>query len=96
MVKIPSSATVKCPHCGKSFRVELDKDKFLGNLECKKCKQKIETPLAYCCVVCAFSGKKCPSSLIMEARMKNLEIKYPEKKLIEKPRTTLFLDSQIK
>lgn len=78
-VTIPKTATVKCPHCGKSSRIRLEEDKFLGNLECGKCKQKIETPPAYCCVVCAFSKKKCPQSLILEARMKGLEIKREEK-----------------
>jgi len=75
-VLISSSATIKCPHCSKNSRISLFDDTYIGNLVCKKCKQNIETPPAHCCVVCAFSKKKCPQSLILEAKMKNLEIKY--------------------
>lgn len=98
-VKIPSSATIKCPHCSKNSRVSLSEDKFLGSLECKKCKQKIETPPAHCCVICAFSKKKCPQSLIMEAKMKNLEIKREqikeEKTRIEPGKPLFLIDKKI-
>ncbi|MBU3913591.1 MAG: hypothetical protein KKB21_00425 [Nanoarchaeota archaeon] len=73
-VVIPKSATINCPHCSKKSRVNLSEDTFLGILECKKCKQKIETPPAHCCVVCAFSAKRCPQSLVLEAKMKGLDI----------------------
>lgn len=85
-VKIPVSATIRCPHCGKNSRVKLQEDTFLGSLECKKCRQKIETPPAHCCIVCAFSTKKCPQSLVLEAKMKGLEIKRSEKAEEEKTR----------
>ena len=76
VIKIPSKATIKCPHCGKNTRISLFQDSAIYFLDCKKCKQRIETPPAHCCLVCAFSKKQCPQSLIMEAKMKNLEIKY--------------------
>lgn len=78
-VIIPKSATIKCPSCGKGTRIKLDCEKFLGNLECKKCKTMIQTPPAHCCIVCAFSKQKCPQSLVLEAKMKNLEIKRETK-----------------
>lgn len=79
-VKIPASCTVRCPHCSKNSRVSLQEDTFLGRLECKKCHKLIQTPPAYCCVVCAFSKKKCPQSLVQEAKMKGLEIKREKQK----------------
>lgn len=94
VVKIPSRATIKCPHCSKNSRVSLSEDKFLGSLECKKCRQKIETPPSHCCVICAFSNKKCPQSLLMEAKMKGLEIKreqIKEEKTRIEPGKPLFL-----
>jgi len=98
-VIIPNSATIKCPHCSKNTRVSLFNDTYIGNLTCKKCKQKIETPPAHCCVVCAFSKKKCPQSLILEAKIKNLEIKYQSeisKTNSVKPETTPAGATQVK
>lgn len=98
-VTLTSSATIKCPHCGKNSRIKLEEKKFVGNLECKKCGNKIETPPAYCCVVCAFSKKKCLQSLILEAKMKGLEIKREEKKQekisIEPGKPVLLIDEKI-
>ncbi len=99
VVKIPDSATIKCPHCGRNSRISLSEDRFLGNIECKKCKNKIETPPAHCCLICAFSKKQCPQSLIMEAKMKNLEIKREknkeEKTRIEPGKPLLLIDKSI-
>jgi len=72
---IPSSVTIKCPHCSKNFRIAVETDKNIYFLDCKYCKQKIETPKMRCCIVCSFSKKKCPTSLIEQAKMKGLDIK---------------------
>lgn len=78
-IKIPRSATLKCPHCGKNTRISLFPDTNLYFLDCKKCKQKIETPTSHCCAICAFSNKKCPSSLIIDAKKRNIEAVYQNK-----------------
>jgi predicted Zn finger-like uncharacterized protein len=90
---IPASALIKCPHCSKRTRVSLSQEFYQGKLVCKKCGELIQTPPAYCCVVCAFSNKKCPQSLITEARIKGLELRYPKKEEI--PKTILLVDEKI-
>jgi len=57
-------------------RAEIPKDSIINSFECKKCGQKTITPIMKCCIICAFSGKKCAPSSIMEAKMKGLEIRY--------------------
>ena len=96
VIIVPSSVTIKCPHCSKSSKISLFNDTYIGNLVCKKCKQNIETPPAHCCVVCAFSKKKCPQSLILEAKMKNLEIRYQSKTKEVKPETAAAGAAQVK
>jgi len=76
IVKIPKTATIKCPFCGKGTRMDVSSDKNVYFLDCGKCKQRIETPQSKCCLVCAFSKKRCPASLMREAQMKELEIRY--------------------
>lgn len=80
VVRIPKIATLKCPSCKKNQRVPVPEHDLLNFFECKKCGEKISTPIADCCVICAFSNKKCSQSLKMEAKMKNLEIKYEGEK----------------
>ena len=74
IIKLPKTAMIKCPNCDKKSRINVPIDSLLNYFDCKKCKQKIETPIMKCCIICAFSNKKCSQSLIMEA--KGLRIKY--------------------
>ncbi|UZE93670.1 MAG: hypothetical protein IB618_02775 [Candidatus Pacearchaeota archaeon] len=76
IMKIPKTVTIKCPFCGKGNRIYVSSEKGIYSIECKKCKKKVETPQAKCCLVCAFSNRRCPSSLIREAKSRNLEIRY--------------------
>jgi len=78
IVRIPRTATIKCPGCGKKSRMKIPQNQqdSVQFFECKKCKQRINTPVMRCCIICAFSNKRCASSLIMEARAKGLEIRY--------------------
>jgi hypothetical protein len=94
VVRIPKIATVRCPNCGKNSRLEVPGDSILGSFECKKCKEKILTPPSSCCIICAFSKKKCSQSLLMEARIKNLEIKY-EKPAKRENKTVFLIDDKM-
>jgi Zn ribbon nucleic-acid-binding protein len=76
IAKIPKTATIKCPLCGKGNRLAVSANDNVYFHECRKCKQRIETPQSKCCLVCAFSKTKCPASLLREAQMKGLEIRY--------------------
>ena len=73
---IPKIATIKCPFCGKGTRVDVSPEKNIYFLDCDKCKNRMETPQSKCCLVCAFSKKRCPASLMREAQMKGLELRY--------------------
>ena len=98
LVRIPRIATLKCPRCGKNQRVPVPEDSLLNFFNCNKCREKISTPISDCCVICAFSKKKCSQSLKMEAKIKNLEIKYEKQQ--EKPaktenKTIFLIDKKI-
>ena len=75
IAKISKRATIKCPKCSQTTRVEVPTDGLLSFWDCPKCKQKVTTPLASFCIVCAFSDKKCTPSVVMEARIKKLELR---------------------
>lgn len=74
VIKIPKSAKIKCPHCNKNNQVPYTKEGVFA-LECRQCKNKIETPIMQCCLVCTYSGKKCYTQLMLEARQKGLLVK---------------------
>ena len=73
--KIPKSVLLKCPHCSCKSKAIVSIDNCPQSFECPKCKQNVKNPLTSCCVICAFSGKKCPRTLYMEAKVKGLEIR---------------------
>ena len=75
IIKIPKTAPLKCPHCLKNTRVKVPNDSSLYTLICKKCKKEINTPESNCCVICAFSSKKCGAALRVEAGINNLEVR---------------------
>jgi hypothetical protein len=79
VIKIPNSFKIHCPNCGKNNQYPFTKESVF-KIECKnsKCKQIIETPIMQCCLICAFGkGKvKCYTQSMIEAKQKNLEVKY--------------------
>jgi hypothetical protein len=52
-------ANLKCPHCGHIQEVEIPENKCLAFLKCKDCEKIISAPNSECCVICAYSDKKC-------------------------------------
>lgn len=75
IMKIPKSVMLLCPHCKQKTKAMVSVDMCPQNYECPKCKQIVHTPIAECCVICAYSGKKCPRTLLMHARAKGLELR---------------------
>ncbi len=73
--RIPKSVMLKCPLCSKKSKaivsVEVCPQKFI----CPKCNGEVRNPLTQCCVICAFSDKSCPRTLLMEAKVKGLELR---------------------
>lgn len=74
-VKIPKNVMIKCPLCSEKSKAIVSIDNCPQSFTCPKCDQGVKNPLTSCCIICAFSGKKCPRSLYMEARVKGLEIR---------------------
>lgn len=74
-IKIPKNVMLLCPLCSKKSKAIVSIDNCPQSFICPKCEQEIRNPLTSCCVICAFSGKKCPRTLMMEAKVKGLEMK---------------------
>ena len=70
--KIPKSVILVCPHCGKGTTAKVSIENSPQKYICPKCKQEVVTPIASCCVICAFSksGTKCPRELYMKAKVR--------------------------
>ena len=75
VVRIPKSVVVQCPYCKNGMRVKVSAEESLQFIECARCMKKITTPMTQCCIVCCYSGKQCPYSLVMKAKAQNLEIR---------------------
>ena len=95
ILRIPNSVKIKCPHCGKNNQIPFSKESVF-KMECRnsKCKQQIETPIMHCCLICAYSKKKCYTQMMLEAKTKNLEVKgelrQPESEKIQEGRGLRF------
>jgi len=74
ILKIPNSAKLKCPHCGKISRIKMEKE-CIYSFKCKKCKKELEVPESRCCILCAYSDTQCYPNLLREAQRKNLEVR---------------------
>ncbi len=75
-IKIPKIVAITCRTCGKISRRAPPKNGSPQFFDCDKCGKRMTTPVVSCCIICAFSDKKCPAALIMEAKIKGLEIRY--------------------
>ncbi|MEK6850771.1 MAG: GDCCVxC domain-containing (seleno)protein [Nanoarchaeota archaeon] len=75
VINIPKNAKIKCPHCGVVRLRKIPLDGSPQYFDCDKCNNRVQTPVTGCCIICAFTNKKCVPTLLMEARAKNLEVK---------------------
>ena len=73
--KVPKNVMLNCPNCSGRQRLAVSLESSPQNYICKNCEQEIQTPKTQCCVVCAFSGKRCPYSVKMNAFSKGLELR---------------------
>ncbi len=73
--KIPKHVLLKCPSCSAKSKAIVSVENSPQLYICPKCNVEVRNPLTQCCVICAFSDKKCPRTLFMEARVKGLEIR---------------------
>jgi hypothetical protein len=75
IMKIPSFMILRCPLCSKKSKAKVSIDICPQSFVCPKCNAEVKNNLMNCCVICAYSGKKCPRTLYMEARVKGLELR---------------------
>lgn len=54
------TANLKCPFCGYIQKVKIPQTGCLVFHKCEKCQKLITTPKSKCCVICAYSDRKCP------------------------------------
>jgi len=74
-IKIPRVISIKCRNCGKISRRKAENNECPQYFDCDKCGQRMFTPPSSCCIICAFTGKKCPASLVMESKTKGWGIR---------------------
>jgi hypothetical protein len=75
IMKIPKTVVLVCPNCQGKNKAKVDIENCPQSFICPKCEQQVKNPITQCCVICAFSGRKCPRSLYMEAKVKGLELR---------------------
>ena len=73
--KIPKNVLLTCPSCSQKSKAIVSVENSPQQFACPKCFAEVRTPLTQCCVICAYSGKNCPRTLFMEAKVKGLEIR---------------------
>lgn len=56
-------ANLKCPYCGEVQGIEVPKEKCLAFHICSECGRLIKAPKGSCCVICAYSDRKCGVSI---------------------------------
>lgn len=75
VLRIAKTAKIKCPKCSAISVRKVPEDSSPGYFDCDKCNSRINTPITQCCVICAYTNKKCVPALKMEAYRNKLEMK---------------------
>jgi hypothetical protein len=52
-------AEIKCPECNYVQEIGIPEKNCLPFYICQGCKNVISAPKGICCVICAYSDKKC-------------------------------------
>lgn len=73
--KIPKNVLLLCPHCSRKSKAIVSIEHSPQSYSCPKCDLEVRNPITQCCVICAFSGDKCPRTLYIQARINGLKIR---------------------
>ena len=57
-------AKIKCPLCEHVRDVDVPENICLQFYRCDNCGKQIQTPDNSCCLICAYSDKKCRVSIL--------------------------------
>ncbi|MFQ5406709.1 MAG: GDCCVxC domain-containing (seleno)protein [Candidatus Micrarchaeia archaeon] len=60
------STTLICPHCKKGDEVKIAENVCLHFHKCLHCGKIIHAPPGSCCVICAYTKKRCAVSIKSE------------------------------
>ncbi|MBM3230493.1 hypothetical protein FJZ22_02450 [Candidatus Pacearchaeota archaeon] len=74
-LRVPLLASIICQVCGKICKRKVPPDASPGYFDCDGCANRTNTPPSACCVICAFTKKKCVPSLRLEAHRLGLELR---------------------
>jgi hypothetical protein len=69
MVEIEAKLT--CPHCNKTYEVEMPLNYCRILFNCDACNQDIIPKEGDCCIFCSYADKKCPPLQIGEIKFEN-------------------------
>lgn len=75
VLRIPHVANITCMQCGKKSRRTVPLDSSPCYFDCDQCDFRMCTPVHACCIICAFTGKKCVPALKLEAYQKGLDVR---------------------
>ncbi len=75
IIKIPKIIDISCRNCNKKCKRAVGSNDCPQYFDCDGCEQRMQTPINACCIICAFTDKKCPATSTMEAKVKGLEIR---------------------
>jgi len=76
VIRIAKNAKIKCVNCETVSLRKIPENASPQYFDCDKCKTRMQAPLTSCCIICAYTGKKCAPSSLLEAKIKDLEVKY--------------------
>ena len=57
------SASLKCPECGFVENVGIPGNACMHMRKCAGCGRLMKTPKGFCCIICAYSDRKCPYTI---------------------------------
>jgi hypothetical protein len=75
-LKVPKTAIITCLSCGRKSKRRVPLDSSPMYFDCDKCNKRMNVPVTQCCIICAYTNKRCVPSLKIMAMKKGLELKY--------------------
>lgn len=74
VLKLAKVVSLKCPNCSAISKRKVP-DNSPMYFDCDKCQAHIVTPITQCCIICAYTNKKCLPALKQLAFSKDLELR---------------------
>ena len=75
ILRLAKTAKIKCVNCAAFSVRKVPSDSSPMYFDCDKCNAHVTVPITSCCIICAYTDKKCINALKMEAKIKGLELR---------------------